>query len=100
MGAGIHVLQTQAEGAAFIRISRVREIAGLSDDTLARWIKQGKFPAPVVEEKNRAGKKLTAGEKTTLRLWCLSEVMEWRRQQFAKRDERNAQQAASLEASA
>lgn len=60
---------------AFIRIARVKELSGFSKSTLLRWIKAGKFPAPVIKESSTV-------------LWDLSECQRWRVEQFKKRDER------------
>lgn len=91
--ANIEQLQRTAERnareevTAFIRIAKVREISGLSKSTLLRWIKAGKFCAPVIQDGNSV-------------LWDLAEVMEWRRLQFAKRDQRVEAAAAQPEAGA
>lgn len=79
---------SQEQVTAFIRIARVKEISGFSKDTLMRWIKAGKFPRAVVQEKNKAGPKQEAGARVVTCLWDLAEVMEWRRLQFAKREQR------------
>lgn len=91
--ADIAALQQRADSAAFIRISRVKEISGLSKSTLLRWIKAGKFPAPVVQEKNKSG-------GIAVCLWDLGECHAWRAAQFRARDERMAQQSQQPEASA
>lgn len=86
--------------AAFIRISRVKEISGLSKSTLLRWIKARKFPAPVLIEKNKEGPKLKAGTANAVCLWDLAEVMQWRSDQFKKREQRIEAEAAQPEAGA
>lgn len=79
--ANIHQLQQSAERkaseeiTAFIRIARVKEISGLSKSTILRWQRVGKFPLPVVSDKNTV-------------LYDLAEVMNWRAAQFKAREER------------
>jgi predicted DNA-binding transcriptional regulator AlpA len=56
-------------------IRRVVEISGFSKATILRKIKAGTFPRAVIAEGNCTR-------------WDLAEVMQWRSEQFRKRDER------------
>ena len=61
--------------ASFIGIRRVVEISGFSKATILRKIKAGTFPRAVIAEGNCTR-------------WDLGEVMQWRSEQFTKREER------------
>ena len=81
-GSSTEALQRQATAQpeqcpAFIRIKRVKAISGLSKSSIWRWINATprRFPAPVVRE----------GQTV---LWDLAEVMQWRSEQFQKREQR------------
>jgi predicted DNA-binding transcriptional regulator AlpA len=74
-------VSAQSAEAAFIGIARVRQLTGLSKSTIARRIAEKRFPLPVLQEKDCDG-------RVYLTRWDLGEILEWRRQQFAKRDER------------
>jgi predicted DNA-binding transcriptional regulator AlpA len=60
---------------AFIGISRVKEIAGVSKATILRWMEKGRFPRPVIH-------------RATFVRWDFEEVMKWRAEQFAARAQR------------
>lgn len=86
-GATAQELSKLAEGAAFIGISEVKRISGMSKSTLLRRIKAKAFPAPVIADGN-------------FTRWDLAECLEWRAAQFKARDERNAAATTQTEASA
>lgn len=67
--------------AAFIGTAKVRELTGLSKSTIARRVAAKEFPQPVLHERDKIG-------RVYLTRFDLAEILEWRRQQFAKRDER------------
>ena len=60
---------------SFVGIRRVIEISGFSKATILRKIKAGTFPRAVIAEGN-------------CKRWDLAEVMQWRAEQFSKREER------------
>lgn len=70
--SGDSVLPTDA---SFIGIRRVIEISGFSKASILRKIKAGMFPRAVIAEGNCTR-------------WDLAEVLQWRSEQFRKREER------------
>jgi len=83
--ANIAELQAQADQVAFISSRKVSAISGYSKSAIARKVKAGKFPAPVIREGNCVR-------------WDLAEVLKWRAEQFSKREERRKAEAAGAEA--
>lgn len=51
----------------FLRIGRIRQVTDSSKSTILRWVKAGKFPAPVFRD----------GQVV---LWSRNQVMEWQQQ--------------------
>lgn len=60
---------------AFVGIRRACELAGFSKSTIRRWIRAGRFPAPVIVEGNVVR-------------FDLAEILAWRAAQFRAREER------------
>ena len=76
-------MESAQDGKALTRFIGIRDvcaIAGFSKATILRKIKADKFPRAVIAEGNCTR-------------WDLAEVMQWRREQFRKREERLTQLA-------
>jgi predicted DNA-binding transcriptional regulator AlpA len=81
---------------AFIRIGRVKEISGLSKSTLHRWMYGTPGdPAKGVPPQPARGFPLPVIKSGNTVLWDLYEVLEWRKRQFAKREEIRVQKEKS-----
>jgi prophage regulatory protein len=58
-----------------LRFPALKSLTGASAPTIWRWIREGKFPAPVKLGDNLSG-------------WLAEEVEEWQQQRIAQRDAR------------
>ncbi len=76
--ADIEALQRQAD--AFVALAEAKRISGFSKSKIARERKAGRFPEPVLAEKDKTG-------HVFLVRWSLRELLAWQTEQVKKRDE-------------
>jgi predicted DNA-binding transcriptional regulator AlpA len=81
----METVQDVKEQARFIGIRQVCEIAGFSKSSILRKIEAREFPEPVIQDGN-------------VTRWDYTEVMQWRAEQFKKREARNARVQAEARA--
>lgn len=70
-----HIQKKEIHTAGFSRLKQVKEIVPMSDSGLWKWVKEGKFPAPV-----KVGK---------VTFWRNSDILCWLEQNGFEQEQQN-----------